>query len=256
MTFNQYIDNPLGKNNAVFSQRGMFKDLYTGKFNTVFLREAGKIEYVLMYDKKKDHYYIHIKIPSEVVPRFYYDVVVMFFSESANASSSNTLKDYSIKVYSNDPSFCFTYLRVFLKNDMFIEELKSKAPKLALKEDPKVKNPHELIGYVKSLYFTYLFMKNKNLFTKFFYQQNGIPFDNKILLNSIIHAEEKIAERQEAGERLSKEKKKQRRGNTSNNNTPSSNTMSSRNVSTTPTIGPKTNGIKSVKRTSRISKKK
>ena len=31
MTFQQYIDNPLGKKSAVFSQREMYKDLYTQK---------------------------------------------------------------------------------------------------------------------------------------------------------------------------------------------------------------------------------
>jgi len=46
MSFQQYIDNPMGKRNAVFSQRDLFKQLYTEKFDKVFLREAGKINYV------------------------------------------------------------------------------------------------------------------------------------------------------------------------------------------------------------------
>ena len=33
MSFQQYIDNPLGKRNAVFSQRDLFKNLYTEKFD-------------------------------------------------------------------------------------------------------------------------------------------------------------------------------------------------------------------------------
>ena len=54
MSFQQYIDHPMGKRNAVFSQRDLFKQLYTEKFDKVFLREAGKTNYVLYIDKEKD----------------------------------------------------------------------------------------------------------------------------------------------------------------------------------------------------------
>jgi len=67
MSFQQYIDNPMGKRNAVFSQRDLFKQLYTEKFDKVFLREAGKINYVLYIDKEKDRYVAHIKVPSETI---------------------------------------------------------------------------------------------------------------------------------------------------------------------------------------------
>lgn len=42
MTFQQYIDNPMEKKNAVFSQRDMFRKFYTDKFDAVFLREVGR----------------------------------------------------------------------------------------------------------------------------------------------------------------------------------------------------------------------
>ena len=53
MTFRQYIDNPLGKRNAVFSQRDMYKNLYTDKFDKLLLREAGKIDFALYYDDNR-----------------------------------------------------------------------------------------------------------------------------------------------------------------------------------------------------------
>lgn len=210
MTFRQYIDNPLGKKNAVFSQREMFKALYTGKFDKVLMREAGKINYTLYHDKKKDEYLCHIKIPSEVINKFYYDVVILFYTTNNALRTATSLEDYFVKFYSNDPAFVFTYLRVFLKNKMFVEDLREKSPKQALKEDPKIRNPYEIPGYVKSLYFAYLYMKLKNLLLKVNYDMYGKAYDKKMLIASVEHADKKIAERQEAGDKLEKEKSKKR----------------------------------------------
>lgn len=207
MTFQQYIDNPLGKKNAVFHNREMYKTMYTEKFGAVNLREAGKVSYKLFHDEKNDAYYCYINIPSEVVPKFYYDVVAKFSTADNGLRTSNTLNDYDVQFYSNDPSFVFTYLRVFLKNGMFIEELKSKSPKLALRKDPVEKNPYEIPGYVKSLYFAFLYMKKYNLFSKSIYHNYGSNYSKRDLLNLITDADKKIADRSIEGEKIRKEKK-------------------------------------------------
>ena len=201
MSFQQYIDNPMGKRNAVFSQREMYKALYTEKFDKVFLREAGKINFTLYIDKKKDRYVAHIKIPSETVKDFYYDAVILFYTNDAAKRSSPSLQDYFVKFFSNDPAFVFTYLRVFLKNDLFFEDLKPKSSKLALTRDPKEKNPYEVPGYSKILYFAYIFMKSKNLFYKSLYDSYAQPYDKKKLLDAVMHTDDKISLRQELGKR-------------------------------------------------------
>ena len=211
MSFQQYIANPMGKRNAVFSQRDMYRQLYTEKFDKVFLREAGRINYTLYVDTKKDRYVAHIKVPSETVKNFYYDVVILFYSNDAAVKSSPGLQDYFVKFFSNDPAFVFTYLRVFLKNDLFFEDLKPKASKLALKQDPKVTNPYEVPGYSKIIYFAYLFMKSKNLFAKHMYTSYGVPYSAKKLLENVEHTDIKIAERQELGAEQAKEQAKQKK---------------------------------------------
>ena len=209
MTFKQYTENPMGKQNAVFSQRDMFKNLYTEKFDKVLLREAGKINFTLYMDKKHDEYYAHIKIPSETVKDFYYDAVIMFFSNDPVAKSSSTLSNYNVRFFSNDPAFVFTYLRVFLKNDLFIEDLKPKASKQALKQDPKIRNPYEVPGYSKILYFAYLFMQSKNLFSKAMYTTYAEKFDKKKLMDNVVDADTHIAKRQAMGEQQKKDEKKE-----------------------------------------------
>ena len=211
MSFQQYIDNPMGKRNAVFSQRELFKNLYTEKFDKVFLREAGKINFSLYIDKNKDQYIAHIKVPSETVKEFYYDAVILFYTNDAAKKSSPSLQDYSVKFFSNDPAFVFTYLRVFLKNNLFFEDLKPKSSKLALKRDPKEKNPYEVPGYSKILYFAYLFMKSKNLFAKSMYTSYAAPYDKKKLIDNVMHTDEKIAKRQELGEQERKKQQKEKK---------------------------------------------
>lgn len=261
MSFQQYIDNPMGKRNAVFSQRNMYKQLYTEKFDKVFLREAGKINYTLYIDQKTDIYVAHIKVPSETVKNFYYDAVILFYSNNPAAKMSSSLQDYHVKFFSNDPAFVFTYLRVFLKNDLFIEELKPKASKLALKQDPKVTNPYEIPGYSKILYFAYLFMKSKNLFAKHMYTSFGVRYSTKALVDAVEHTDIKIAERQELGAEQAKEQAKQNREERREQRTsspssevysPSGNIRTTKAVKTTGT----TRNVKTVKTTRKTPKKK
>lgn len=260
MTFQQYIDNPMGKNNAVFSQRDIFKTLYTEKFDKVFLREAGKINFTLYIDKAHDKYIAHIKIPSETVKDFYYDAVILFYTDSAEIRASNNLQNYYVKFFSNDPAFVFTYLRVFLKNDLFIEDLKPKASKLALKRDPDIKNPYQVPGYSKVLYFAFLFMKNKNLFSKSIFASYGIPYSNKKLIANIEDTDNKISKRQEAGEKQKQKERKEKNNNANNKqrnsivSSPFGNIQKTKTTRFSKSVNQVTHS-KNVKTTKRINKK-
>ena len=76
MSFDKYIDNPSG-GASVVTNRKMYKDMYKAKFDAVLVREQGTIKYYVYHDTDNtDSYYIHMKIPSEVIDNFYYDVVI------------------------------------------------------------------------------------------------------------------------------------------------------------------------------------
>ena len=91
---------------------------------------------------------------------------------------------------------------------MFVDDLKPKMSKLAVKKDAKEKNPENQIGYVKSLYFAYLFMKSRGLFNKVQYAA-AYKYNQKEILFNIMHADEKIQLRTEQAEALVKKKKKE-----------------------------------------------
>lgn len=208
MTFEEYIKNPMGVKNAVFSQREMYRTLYREKMDRILVRENGNIRYQLYTDKANNTFYVYIKIPSEVVPDFYYDTVVEFYGGDAKSKS---LKDYYVKFYSNDPAFVFTYAYSFIKNKIFITDLIPKMSREAVKNPAKIKNPKNLVGYVKSLYFAYLTMKKYGLFNKIAFEANSSSYNKKILLNEITPADVKIENRQLRGEEIRHEKEAIRR---------------------------------------------
>ena len=205
--FDKYIDNPAGKG-TVITNRSMYKQMYKDKFSKVMVREQGKIEYKLYKDNDKfDSHYIYFKIPSEVVPDFYYDVVIQFYTDNNAFKNEASLRRYYVKFYSNDPAFVYTFAHSFIKNELFIEDLKPKMAKEAVKKVAKEKNPKNDVWYVKSLFFAYLAIEKYGLFSKVKYSgMNYEKYDKKKLLSKITQAEIKIKDRQNAAEELRKNK--------------------------------------------------
>lgn len=252
ITLQEYIKNPSG-GNAV-SQRGLYHDFYAKKFDALILRENGKLDYTLYNNGEK--YLIHFKIPSETIEKFYYDVVFEFSPRNADVASSPTLNNYYVKFFSNDPSFIFTFAYVFLKNDLVIDDLKSKIGAKPSKEAPKKTNPQRIVGYVKSFYFAYLFMKAKGLFNKVVFRGNGKKYFKTPFLLKIESAQSKIDKRIE----LQKEKNKAARvarrleRNEARANNTLNNVVHGKGIRRTPTVKT-TRSISRVK-SSRVTKRK
>ena len=209
MTLPEYIKNPMGKENAVFSQREMFRELYTDKFNKVMLREAGTLK-ARFFKDGDSRFTIHIKIPSEVIEKFYYDVVIQFTSKDPKDIISPNLDGYDAKFFSNDPAFVYTFAYAFNQNNLFIDDLAPKMSKQALTDKAKVRNPKNVIGYVKSIYFAYLYMHAHGFDKKAIYNGSGEPYDVQKLLSEIMPADEKIEMRQRMEANLEASKKKQK----------------------------------------------
>ena len=209
ITFQQYADNPDG--GSVMTNRQLYKQMYTDKFNKILIRENGNIHYELyITNDKNDTHYVYIKIPSEVVPNFYYDVVIQLYTDKNEYKDSTKLRNYYVKFFSNDPAFVYTFAHSFSKNDLFIKDLEPKMSKEALKNTATIRNPKDVVGYVKSLYFAYLVMERYDLFSKVKFNTNCSKYNKKDLLNKITDANKKIAARQEEAEKLEKEKKKEK----------------------------------------------
>ena len=207
MTFDQYITNPLGKSNAVLSAavREAIRKDYTIRFNNILLRENGRIVFY-KYKTDKNSFIAHIKIPSEAVKNFYYDVVIRFYTDEKVVAAGNRLDKYNFQAYSNDPAFVFTHAFVFRKNKLFFTDLEGKMSKTALHKAPDIKNPDKQLAYVKSIYFAYLFLKNRGLFNKITWS-DAVDYNPSELIKNVMDADEKVALRQEAEKKLDHRKK-------------------------------------------------
>ena len=255
MTFSEYIQNPAGKQNAVFSQREMYRTIYTQKLDKILLRENNKIDYHLYTDSTD--FYIYIKIPSETIEKFYYDVVVRFFPNDPTDGAKPTLKSYNVQFFSNSPDFVFTYAHVFIEKDLFIEDLKPKMSKQAIKKEANVRNPEGIVGYVKGLYFAYLIMENRGLFTKSKFKLYSSKYNKKELLHNIEEADIKIEKRQEEEAKKNKKEKKEKSQPSPSSSPQRDNAFRAKPFSTISPIKKINNSSsnKFIKRTSTIKKK-
>lgn len=260
MTYDQYIQNPMGIKNAVFSKREMFRTMYKDKLDKILVREAGKVEYKLYQNKKEDKYYVHMKVPSEVIANFYYDVVIEFYPQSSTDTLSTSLSNYFVKFYSNDPAFVFTFAHAMYKNDLFVKDLIPKMAREALRNLARERNPKDEIGYVKSIFFAYLLMKNYSLFNKLAFKTTVREYNKVLLLADVMQAEDKVELRQQAQNDLNKKHKMDSIANQISRTPGRDQTRSSTNsnlfvktVSSVSSIGSKTSkGIRKTSRTKRI----
>ena len=209
MTFEDYINNPMGKGSAVMStaHREVMRMQYKKKFDNILLREKGKIDFRLFRNTKSNTYWVYVKIPSELCKNFYYDTIVKFYADETVKGGGKDLFKYYSEFYSNDPAFVYTYAYVFSHNDLFIKELSSKMSKEALRKSPTEKNPSESVGYVKSLYFVYLLMQNRNLNKVNIFEEQCEELNPVFFMTNVMPADRKIAEREEAGRGVSQRKK-------------------------------------------------
>lgn len=209
MTFKEWITNPSGKGSAVMSAKEMYKERYSKKLNLIMLREGNKYNYTLYKSKDQYTYYIHMKIPSEVIKNFYYDIVIEFSTTNPAYSVGNSLDKYDIKVFSNSPDFTFIHTHAYNKAGLLFTDLSSKLPKESITTVAKERNPKDEIGYVKAIYFAYLIMTQKGLFNKAMYVM-AQTYSKRDVLDKVMHASQKIQLRQEAEAKIKAEERKKK----------------------------------------------
>lgn len=254
MSFDKYIDNPSGEASVV-TNRNMYKQMYQTKFDRILMRENGKVTYELYCaNDANDSHYVYLKIPSEVISGFYYDVVVQLYTTDNRRKHSVSLREHQVRFYSNDPAFVYTFAHSFKVNDLFISDLERKMSQKALRFRAETKNPKDNVWYVKSLYFAYLAMEKYGLLTRSKFEQNAKKYNKNLLLGSIMQAEEKVKLRQELGERQEREKRKEIQEKKEKQQTKQPSNMSTK-VSTVTRTSKVSNKSKATKTTKSIKRK-
>lgn len=192
ITFDEWIKNPSGGRSKLVGETEIAKAIYNEKYNKMLLMCGGHINY-LLFRHNHDRFVIYIQMPSESAKGLFYDVMVEFTTKDDVSRKLGKLTPYKVRFFANDPNFIYTFAYVYNKNGLIIPELVSKIGTKALKEKPKETNPNKMVGYVKSIYFAYLFMQNKGLFNKIMWA-NAAPIDRLVpfIKNTVVHSDRKL----------------------------------------------------------------
>jgi len=82
-------------------------------------------------------------------------------------------KNRQMYVYSNSPSFVFTYCYVYNKHGLLIDKLKDKFPTEALTMAPEIRNPIQSLGFEKSTYIAALYLLHGGCFSDAYINRFG-----------------------------------------------------------------------------------
>ena len=143
-----YISNPTGKGSAYVANRSAIKNGLNMTYIKL-LKEHRRQFYAIPYIYPNGDILYHVKVPSE----FYNDNKIAYdvlFKISFDQRLERKNRD--MKLYSNSPSFIYTYCYVYNRANFLIDNLKTKLPQEALMQAPVVRNPIGSFGYEKSTY--------------------------------------------------------------------------------------------------------
>lgn len=150
MTIRQYLENPYGKGFSVTNVAKQRKELEND-----FIKIKDKIACKVY--KYRDYAIFHVVVPSSSKDTVNYDVIVEVELKKLHEGAA-TIEDLPFKVFSNCPSFIYTYANVFKQNKMLCEWLISKYRNEVKKLEPVYRNRYNMIGYERSLYMAFRFL--------------------------------------------------------------------------------------------------
>ena len=187
MTIAEYLKNPYGKGSA-FSSNTKQKDDLDEQFQKISDKIVSKIY------RYRDFVIYHVVIPSTKKDYINYDVVVEVETKALHEGAAS-LEDLDFKVFSNCPSFIFTYAHVFRQYNMICEWLLPKYNKEVRTKAPSIRNQYGIVGLERSVYLAlkHLHVTGK---TKFgVYQTSGKKVTGRTEIISAVRTQNQIMDR-------------------------------------------------------------
>lgn len=198
--------NPFGKGVAAFN-----KTLIVRSFEQRYFAIKDRIQFGLC--TKGDSYLVHYRIPSEspLCKDVLYDVVLEFIPLDAGVKNQPTLDNYDVRVYTNSPSFTFTFTYAFAKYGLLIPWLRNKCIAECLKTPALEKNPQNIIGTDKSVWFAaYHFQRTSMKYKTRFSQYINTT---KEKLEEVVLTQEKMLIKRARSEKIAREHQRQSKAN-------------------------------------------
>ena len=146
ISLRQYMENPTGKGTAFVAKRALVRQGMIKTF-VYLLQHYRKAFYAIPYILDSGNLLFHVKIPSEKYNenKLSYDV---FFELEKDDGKRRAQQN--IKMFSNCPSFIFSYCYAYNTKNLIIDRMKHYLPNEALTMPPNVRNPDLQMGFEKS----------------------------------------------------------------------------------------------------------
>jgi hypothetical protein len=122
--------------------------------------------------KDNNDYFIYAKIPSESNDEYpdsgplHYDVIIQLSPPNKASLAWDNIREYDAKVYANIPSFTFTFNYIYHFRRALIDLPSGFYTRRAVMERARVRNPLNLLGIEKSLWFTVFHLDDCKLFRR------------------------------------------------------------------------------------------
>lgn len=212
------------------------------------LQGAITLKWYYLYEK---YYVAHLKIPSISHKKIFYDVLIEFNSQSLSKYDNDVTKA-SIRVFSNCPSFTYTYAKIYNSRMEFIDWASTKYPKAILKKDPVKRNPDHILNYERSLYFAFRFINSNGRNYSHSLDRIAKSINNPKQILSSVYSQnqiEELTQKRTVEERIEKQKKE---GNTTDRYGKETGTRKVNKKSSSSATSIKS--VKSIKTTKKIKK--
>lgn len=209
MNIREYVDNPMGKGDSSIPNRKQLIDSLELKYAKLIKHKGNDIKlHIYKTGNKQDDIYFHLVIPTETERNNTYDVVFLFRDPGKAHRDELSISKYDVLVFSNSPSFAYTFAYVYNKHGLFIHSLAGKLGKEFMKNEPEVRNRYEIINYEKYVYFGARFILDSKRLNRSFMDMVARPYRSDVLTKNIRTLDAIMAEYKKA-ENVLKRKKKQ-----------------------------------------------
>lgn len=208
MTIEEFLENPMGKGDASVNHR-IIRDSMMAKYHRYDDKKGKKVEMHIYSVTLKKEYFVHLTMPSETERDNTYDVVFHFFTDNKALLSAPSIRNYDIQVFSNDPSFAYTFAYVYNKNGLMIQGLANKLGRRFLTDAPVVRNRSEIVNYDKYIFYAGNYLLDHKYLTTVYVSSHATTYSSRVLASRIRTLEKIMQEYQSAEAKLKKEKKYQ-----------------------------------------------
>lgn len=208
MTIQEYIKNPMGKGDASLGiNRSLLLEQLKGKYERLVTRK--KIRVTVYYDKIRNRYLYHLIIPSETERNNTYDVVFEFLDLDHAHDAEGNIGGFDVKVFSNSPSFAYTFAYVYKKAGLLFEALSKRLGKEFVKIAPDVRNRYQIVNYEKYIFFGASYLIESKMLSRSFINSHAVSY-HITSLNNVRTLETIMKEYDIEEAKIQKQKKKEK----------------------------------------------